>query len=164
MEKTESAEIDLQDLREKATGLMADESFDEATPLFARITSLDPENGEAWYKYGYCLHVSGKLDEAMAAHKKAAEFEQFTEIATYNLACAYSLKNDADQAIAHLKKAIDRGFGNTNQIENDSDFDNIRKDQRYADLIQRLRGKQSQPVSLFKACESRECRVTLGTR
>ncbi len=139
VEKTESADVDLHDLMEKATGLMSDGSFDEALPLFAKITNLDPENGEAWFKYGYCLHLSGKLDEAMEAHKKAAGFEQFAEIATYNLACAYSLKNDTDQAFAHLEKAIGLGFGNANQVETDSDFDNIRKDQRYADLIRRLK-------------------------
>ena len=75
----------------------------------------------------------------MAVHTRASSFEQFAGIATYNLACAHSLKSEADEAFAHLEKAITLGFGDANQIESDSDFDNIRKDKRYADLIRRLK-------------------------
>lgn len=138
MEKTETADIDRQDLMETANELMSDESFEEAIPLLAKLTKLDPDNGEAWFKYGYCLHLSGKLDEALVAHSKAAGFKQFAGIATYNLACAYSLKNETDEALNQLEKAIHLGFDDLNQIEGDSDLDNIRKDQRYIDLIQSL--------------------------
>ena len=87
-------------------------------------------------RYGYCLHASGELDKAIEIHKKAAEFDQFAGIATYNLACAYSLENQADDAFVALEKAIELGFGDVGQMEGDSDFDNIRKDKRYAKLIE----------------------------
>ncbi len=139
MDKTETANLDLDQLTETANELMNEGSFAEAAKVYEKVTQLDPKNGDAWFRYGYCLHASGELDKAIEIHKKAAEFEQFAGIATYNLACAYSLKNQADEAFGALEKAIELGFGDVNQVENDSDFDNVRKDKRYNQLIEKLK-------------------------
>ena len=59
----------------------------------------------------------------------------------YNVACMYSLLKKSDKAIEHLNKAIALGgFSGGNlaeQIKGDKDFDNIRKDPRYATLLKR---------------------------
>lgn len=55
-------------------------------------------------------------------------------IANYNVACMYSLNKDADAAFFYLNRAVDAGgFGRpiNDSIKGDSDFDNIRKDDRY---------------------------------
>ena len=118
---------------------MADESFEKAAKAFGRLTKLAPEEGRAWFNYGYCLHASGELDKAIEIHKKAAEFDQFAGIATYNLACAYSLQEKADDAFVALEKAIELGFGDVGQLDGDPDFDNIRDDKRYAEIIAKLK-------------------------
>jgi tetratricopeptide (TPR) repeat protein len=134
---TGNSEVD--GLLQDAAKLMNEQSFEEAASLFAKVTELDPANGLAWLQYGYCLHASGDLDKAIGIHQKAAEFAPFAAMATYNLACACSLKNRVDEAFAYLEKATELGFGDASQLETDPDFNNIRKDPRFGDLIKRLR-------------------------
>jgi tetratricopeptide (TPR) repeat protein len=139
-DKTETANANLDKLIQKANDLMFDESFADAAKVYEEVTRLDPKNGDAWFRYGYCLHVSGQTDRAIDIHQMAAQFEPFARMATYNLACAYSLKNQADEALAALAKAIELGFGDFSQLENDSDFDNVRHDKRFTELIEKLKG------------------------
>ena len=82
-EKTETSNVDVGELAQKAADLMADESFEKAAEEFEKLTKLAPKQGRAWFNYGYCLHISGELDKAIEIHRKAAEFEQFAGIATY---------------------------------------------------------------------------------
>ncbi len=138
-EKTETASMDVNELAQQASQLMAEQSFDKAVRVFEKLTELAPDQGRVWFNYGYCLHANGDLDKAIEIHQKAAEFDQFSGIATYNLACAYSLKNRADDAFQALEKAIELGFGDVAQLEGDSDFDNIRDDKRYAKIIEQLK-------------------------
>lgn len=139
MDKTETSNVDLDKLQREANDLMASGSFGDAASLYEKVVQLDPKNGVAWFRYGYCVHSSGDLDKAIEIHRKAAEFDQFAGIATYNLACALSLKKQPDEAFAALEKAIELGFGDVNQLENDSDFDNVRNDKRYTKLIEKLK-------------------------
>jgi hypothetical protein len=85
--------------------------------------------------------MTGQLEKAIVAHKRAAKFDRFTGIATYNLACALSLQDEPDQSLDALEKAISLGFGDLNQIQGDSDLDNVRKSKRYEELIEQLKDK-----------------------
>jgi tetratricopeptide (TPR) repeat protein len=74
----------------------------------------------------------GKAEEALReAH------EEFSDDPTvlYNLACAESLLGRADEAIDHLGQsiAIDESFRELAQT--DSDFDPIRDDPRFKELV-----------------------------
>lgn len=89
---------------------------------------------------GYCLHGADKLDQAIEIHKKAVEFDRLAPVATYNLACAYSLQKKIDLAFEALAKAVELGFNDSSQMEGDSDLDNLRKDKRYTKLSSQLKG------------------------
>ena len=138
-DKTETSNVDIGELAQSAADLMANESFEEAAEAFGKLTKLAPDQGGAWFNYGYCLHANGDLKKALEVHKKAAEYDQFAGIATYNIACAYSLMKKPDDAFEALNKAIELGFGDANQVEGDSDFDNIRDDDRYVKLMKKLK-------------------------
>jgi predicted esterase len=61
-------------------------------------------------------------------------------LTNYNVACMYSLMKQPDKAFDYLNKAVATGpFGGNmaEQIKNDGDFDNIRKDERYAPLLEK---------------------------
>ena len=138
-EKTETSNIDVSQLARQASELMSNEAFKEAAEAFAKVTELAPDRGNAWFGYAYCLHMNGQLDKAIAAHKRAATFERFKGIATYNLACAYARLNRKDEAIKALEQAIHFGFGDIAQLEGDSDLDNIRSDAKYKQLLEKLK-------------------------
>lgn len=53
----------------------------------------------------------------------------------YNVACAYAVIGDIDAAIDALAKALRRGSGNRGWIANDPDFDNLRADPRFQQLL-----------------------------
>jgi len=112
--------------------------YAEAVEAFKAITEAHPDNGEAWFKLGYCLHASGRLDEALVAHAKAAEFPQYRPVALYNLGCAHALKGNADAAFEALNKSIDSGFDNLKQLQEDTDLTSLRADPRWAPLVARL--------------------------
>ncbi|MGH9421102.1 MAG: TPR end-of-group domain-containing protein, partial [Thermoanaerobaculia bacterium] len=56
----------------------------------------------------------------------------------YNAACNFALLGRADEALGALEQAVDRGYGDKNWIEHDSDFDSIRATQRYQALVQTM--------------------------
>ena len=53
----------------------------------------------------------------------------------YNIACMYARLDRVDESIEWLKKAIDRGYANWENIKKDSDLDNIRDAYAYRELI-----------------------------
>ena len=62
--------------------------------------------------------------------------------AHYNIACAYSLQGNIDDAIRHLALAIKYGYDDSEHLEKDSDFENIRSDPRYKELLESLKEKR----------------------
>ncbi|MXV49917.1 transglutaminase domain-containing protein [Pedobacter sp. HMF7647] len=57
----------------------------------------------------------------------------------YNLSCTYSLLNDKRMAIESLERSINAGYTNYNHIQEDTDLDNIRNEQGYKDIFEKLR-------------------------
>jgi len=122
------------DVRAKADAAFQAKTWPESAELYAKVVAATPDDGTAWHHLGYSLHMIGKLDEALKAHIKAAEFMQYAGIASYNAACAYSLKNQPDVAFEWLQKAVDSGFNAAQYLDTDTDLDNIRKDARFAKI------------------------------
>lgn len=56
----------------------------------------------------------------------------------YNLACSYSLDNNADKAFEALDKAVEYGFYRRNQYENDADLTALKSDPRWKTLSAKL--------------------------
>jgi uncharacterized protein (TIGR03067 family) len=136
-----------QELMQQGTELQRNGEFKEASEIFRQVVELDETIGAAWHLLGYTLHADGQLDEAIKIHKKAATFAEFREISNYNLGCAYSLKKDPDKAFEYLNKAVEGGYRNKAQFNNDTDLDNIRKDDRYTKLMAKIDddGKELRP-------------------
>ncbi|GJM20000.1 MAG: hypothetical protein DHS20C14_22130 [Phycisphaeraceae bacterium] len=121
----------------------------EAIEVFRKLTEADPSQGGAWFWLGYTLHADGQLDQAIAAHTKAAEFPQVATTALYNLGCAHALQGNADKAFAALRRAIDAGMRNVNhQWDNDTDLESIRGDARWGSLMERMSIAGSMPTLL----------------
>ena len=121
-----------------ANALYDAKKYAEAVDAFKAITVAHPDNGEAWFKLGYCLHATGRLDEALVAHAKAAEFPLYRAVALYNLGCAHALKGNADAAFEALNKSIDSGFNVLKQLQEDTDLTSLHADPRWATLVARL--------------------------
>ncbi len=124
---------------QQAGALFQQQNFAEAAKLYEKITEAQPENAQAWFQMGYCFHVTGSLEKAIPAHKKAASLapdgSQFKVLGLYNLGCAYALQGKSDAAFGALMKAVDAGFhtdDNAETARTDSDLDSLRDDARFA--------------------------------
>lgn len=97
--------------------------------------------GSDWSLLGIVLHQEKKYDEALACHKKAAELGpgETTAVGSYNAACVYAIQGQADDAFAWLGKSLAAGFDDFGTIAADPDMDNLRKDPRFAKVLQRVK-------------------------
>lgn len=124
----------------EAKDLLHQEKFGEAAAKFEAIAAANPENAKAALMHGYALHAAGRLDEALAAHERAARFADVKATALYNAACVYALKGETDKAFAKLDESIKAGFWMAEHIEKDTDLASLRKDARFAGAVKAAAG------------------------
>ncbi|HEX7829291.1 MAG TPA: M56 family metallopeptidase, partial [Thermoanaerobaculia bacterium] len=105
--------------------------YDKRADRFART----PRNGEEWYERGYDYYRNDRYEEAASAFRKAADLGYADGKSLYNAACSLALLGDADRAIPTLREALNRGWDDLDHIADDSDFDPIRTDPRFAALL-----------------------------
>lgn len=80
------------------------------------------------------LAVYNKLDQ-----KEQKQYAREVASAYYDLSCTYSLLNDKKPAIERLEKSIAFGWYKYSHIQQDSDLDNIRNEDRFKAAIEPLR-------------------------
>jgi len=69
---------------------------------------------------------------------KMLEISPNHQIALYNLACAESLLGNVTEALSTLEQAIDAGYHDLYHMTNDKDFENIKNNDGFYYLIQKL--------------------------
>ena len=114
---------------------------DRAMAAIERRLALDPSDGRA-------LHLGAVLAARLGQETKSRDWAARALIArpgafatAYNLACAYSLLGDHEQALQMLDAAVESGRGNLGWIEHDPDFDPLRGKPRFDEIVNRLRKK-----------------------
>ncbi|WP_373528613.1 tetratricopeptide repeat protein [Nostoc sp.] len=73
----------------------------------------------------------------MASYDQAINIKPDDHDAWYNKACSYSLLGNLDLAIENLQQAINLNPECREMAKTDTDFDNIREDRQFQDLISR---------------------------
>ncbi len=118
----------------KGQALRVMERFPEAIEYFESAAELDGENLHIWLALGWCHKRVGKLDMAIQSLEEALAFEPGEAIIYYNLACYWSLANNAKLAIEYLSRAFSLDGDYRELIYGESDFDPIRSDPRFQEL------------------------------
>lgn len=119
-----------------ARQLQAAQQWDAASKAWATLARLDPQSGEAVFNLGYCLHMAGRIEQALEVHRRAAEFDAYRGLALYNTACAHALLGQPDRAIAALAASADAGY-RLDAAPTDSDLDSLRDDPRFRAILNR---------------------------
>jgi len=99
---------------------------------------LNPDDARAWYLSAAALMRLGQREQAMERARRASAIDSEDSAVLYNLGCLYALAGSADEALHHLDKAIQNGFGQREWVENDSDWDSIRGEPRFQALLRKL--------------------------
>lgn len=106
-----------------------------AITAFDKVIKANPNNHEAFYNKGNALFLLKRYDEAITAYDNALKINPDYDTALYNKACSYSLKGDTLNALDFLKEAIALNPNLQDSAKNDSDFDNIRQDPLFQNLM-----------------------------
>ncbi|MBS9391665.1 MAG: tetratricopeptide repeat protein [Dolichospermum sp. LBC05a] len=109
--------------------------YEEAISSYDKAVEFKPDFHEAWYNRGISLGNLGRYEEAISSYDKAVEFKPDFHEAWYNKACGYALQGNIEQAIENLQTAINLHPEVREWAKNNSDFDAIREDKRFQELI-----------------------------
>lgn len=87
------------------------------------------------------LRLAGKMKEAeeLIVRFEPTGDRRSTSVMYYNLACSYALGNDANNAFRFLDKALQLGYNDKAQYENDTDLVSLKNDKRWKELTTKLR-------------------------
>ena len=128
---------------------------DEASGLVENYLRVYPkdEGGVGMSVKAMMLAKSGKSSESKGAIQRAYEngksFGHFHHTA-YNIAVAYALMNQPDEALKWLQAAADEGFPCYPLFENDENLNSIRKDPRFIDFMTALRANMAKYKDLTR--------------
>jgi TolB-like protein/Flp pilus assembly protein TadD len=111
---------------------------EEATAEFQKAVELSGRAGTYLGNLGYCYAVTGKRAEALAILKELEEKYTKRESTGQFLAAVYAGLGDKDQAFAWLERDFQQRSGQLPTITWRLQFEDLRSDPRYADLVRRM--------------------------
>jgi tetratricopeptide (TPR) repeat protein len=109
--------------------------YEEAITSFDNVLKIKPDYHEAWVNRGAALSDLGRLEEAIASCDEALKIKPDDAISYFNKACYYALQENIPLAFDNLKQAINLDSKFLEMAKTDTDFDKIRNDSRFIDLI-----------------------------
>ncbi len=115
---------DLFYLRGQAYRVM--ERHHEAIQWLEEASEVNPDNLHTWLALGWCQKRVGRLDLAIQSLEEALSVAPDHAIIYYNLACYWSLANNAKLAIAYLARTFDIDPCYRDLVAKEKDFDAIR--------------------------------------
>ena len=105
--------------------------------------AYEPHGGELWAPLNH-LYESGQYAEAADQGRESIEAHPEYAGPLYNLACCESLAGRTDDALRHLRLAIGRHEPFRSLAAEDSDFDPIRDEAAFKELVQ---GHAAEPTT-----------------
>lgn len=116
----------------------AKDKKEEAEKYVATAEQSGTFTADNYGNLGFALLVAGKDREAAYYYEKAVALQP-TGFDYYNLGCAYAKYGDKDKAFSALNKSAEYGYGSKQQLENDNDLASLRTDDRYKQLLAKVK-------------------------
>jgi len=119
----------------RGTALFNLRRFEEAISSFDNALKFKPDYPDAWDNRGYALFNLGRFEEVIASFDNALKIKPDDATSYYNKACIYALQENIDLAIENFKQAINLDSVYLEMAKTDPDFDKIRNDSRFINLL-----------------------------
>jgi len=100
---------------------------------------------------GYAHLDSARLQEAVGSFAEVSRLVPNGLVGEYHTACAYARTGDKEQAFAFLTRMVDSGFDNPEQLNNDADFEVLKDDPRFEQLLARALNNFSESSAALAA-------------
>lgn len=119
--------------------------YAEAKHSFEKCIEADTEYSSGYIALGYTLLKMGWYAEALTVVEKGVSLAKRlidkgveSDDVRYDMACGCALQGVKSTALEWLKKAVEAGFRDYQWLQQDPLLDNIRGDERYVGLADRL--------------------------
>jgi tetratricopeptide (TPR) repeat protein len=106
----------------------------KAARLYEALVSQHPEVPRLWFRLADAQQQLGRFDQALATMQDGLKAGVPAIFAEYVIAGVYARKNEKERAFEHLKLAVDNGYNQPEQFDEDKHFDSLRNDPRFAEL------------------------------
>lgn len=132
------------------TVLYMQKKYQDAEAIFRFMTVLHPDDTFAYTNLGIVLASQKRYQEAIVNAQKVYQQEPDSPIAALNLSGIYSLNGNTAEALEYFRKAYEKLGENILPLSYNSNFDNIRKEKLFLDIVREARGRQKPAVELRK--------------
>ena len=85
--------------------------------------------------FALTLGLVDRIDDAKREAAKALELNPSDPLMLYNAACFYARLDEKQLAMETLRDAFDAGYENFEWIKRDPDFDSVRNEPEYIELM-----------------------------
>ncbi|MBI1804713.1 MAG: protein kinase [Ignavibacteriae bacterium] len=112
-----------------------DEILQTLLQVYPRYLSQHPDDARSHIYFAIDLTHVGRNEEARREAAKALELSPGDSLMMYNAACFYARVGDKRLAVDSLKNSIAAGLEDYEWIKRDPDFDNIRNEPEYIEMM-----------------------------
>lgn len=136
--------------------------LDSAVMSFRSSITIFPF-AKTYYELGNAYMDKKDYKTAIDAYKMAEALEhEPISVVLYNLACAYSMLEDAENSLNYLQLAIENGYVNMDHIMSDEDLTFVRKDKNFNETVKTaMAGNTSSDEVMFGMYKSHFASLTL---
>ena len=103
--------------------------------------AVEPNDSRALHLGAVLSARLGQRERAVDYARRALELRPREFATAYNVACTYAVLGLKVEALEMLDRAVSSGRGDLGWIEHDPDFDSLRGEGRFAEIVGRLRHK-----------------------
>ncbi len=121
--------------------------------FFEGILKKNPDYVDVLIVLGEIYTHKGLYAKGLEVDAKLARLRPENPIVHYNLACSLSLLGDLGSSFKAIKRAIQLGYKDFQYMASDPDLSNLRRDERFAQLLQDVRKKR--PLRTKDAAQER---------
>ena len=118
------------------------EDVDFEIAFYEGILKDTPNFIEALGAIGDLYTKAGLWQKGLEVDLKLSHLRSQDALVFYNLACSYALLNQSRAALGALTRAIDFGYDDFEHLKDDTDLDNLLKDEHFQQYIKKLEKKK----------------------
>ncbi|MBK9720088.1 MAG: tetratricopeptide repeat protein [Saprospiraceae bacterium] len=101
---------------------VANQKFNEAEMVLKKAFQLDSLHQSSINSLGYLYYITGRLKESLEFFQLSYKIDPTDNYVLNSLACLYGHLNQVEKAFTYLNLALEQGWNNIEQLENDDDL------------------------------------------
>jgi tetratricopeptide (TPR) repeat protein len=114
-----------------------------AKSLYSELVQSQPDSYLNWFRLGVSAQALGQHDVALDALQKAKVKGLPISIVGFNIAAVLASMGQTEKAMDQLTDAVKQGYNQPDQMNNDPDLQSVRKDARFAPLLEQAKRNQT---------------------